>query len=68
MIRRRISDDLSVYFYASSIFFILVNTNMLLERNLQEVAHLCRDKLKGTVQRKLRGVKSYINQKDFVSH
>ncbi len=25
-------------------------------------------KLKGTVQRKLRGVESYINQKDFVSH
>ncbi len=24
--------------------------------------------LKGTVQRKLRGVESYINQKDFVSH
>jgi len=23
---------------------------------------------KGTVQRKLRGVESYINQKDFVSH
>jgi hypothetical protein len=24
--------------------------------------------LKGTVQQKLRGVESYINQKDFVSH
>jgi hypothetical protein len=33
---------------------------------LHGVKALCN--LKGTVQRKLRGVESYINQKDFVSH